>query len=153
MIRAGYSAKSANPDGSRMLANASVSQAIAEAQAKIAQSHGVTLDWLIERYKRIADADIRKFYDASGNLKPIHELDDACATAIAGIETATIGEGEGALVTVRKMKRWDPIKALDSLGRHLGMFAADNTKDLNVTLSLEMLITASEEPITIEQKG
>jgi phage terminase small subunit len=150
-VRAGYSVTSAHVTGSRLLSDAKISAAIAFAQAEIAKSHGVSMDWLIERYKRIADADTRKFYDENGNLKAIKDLDDASAYALAGVETdeTTV---EGRVVSrIRKIKRWDPIKALDSLGRHLGMFAADNSRDVNVNITLETLITASQEPVTIEQ--
>jgi phage terminase small subunit len=152
MIRAGYSAKSANKDGPRMLVHAGICEAIAIAQTEIAKSHGISMDWLIERYKRIADADTRKFYDEHGNLKAIKDLDDASAYALAGVETDETTVGGRVISRIRKIKRWDPIKALDSLGRHLGMFAADNSRDLNVNITLETLITASQEPVTIEQK-
>ena len=53
-IRAGYSPKSANPQGARLLANASIQKAIAEAQAARAERVRVTVDEVVSELRRIA---------------------------------------------------------------------------------------------------
>ena len=50
-IRAGYSARSAEVTASRLLSNAKVAAAVAEAQSKIAERNEVTQDWIIAELK------------------------------------------------------------------------------------------------------
>ena len=147
-IAAGYSAKGADVQGARVLGNVSVAAEIARRQSRVAAKAEVTVDWIIERYKRIADADIRRFYDENGNLKPIHELDDASAATLAGVETEEEYQDGAVVSRVRKIKRWDPTKALDSLARHLGMFI--DRQEVTHKHTLEVLVNASQEPVTIE---
>lgn len=74
---------------------------------------------------RIAHQDIRKFYNEEGSLIPIHQLDDDAAAVIAGMEVEelfdivkTRREQVGVL---RKIKRWDKLKALEMLAKHFGI--------------------------------
>src|SRR4051794_31695088 len=48
--------------------------------------HAVTVDQVVDEYRKLAFLDIRKIFDEEGNLRPIHELDDDTAAAIAGLE-------------------------------------------------------------------
>ena len=50
-IRAGYSAKTAEQQGSRLLSNAKVKAAITEGQARIAEKFEVTEDWLVGEFR------------------------------------------------------------------------------------------------------
>lgn len=116
--RAGYSPRTAARQGEYVVHFPHVAAEIARRMAARAKKAGITAEWVLERYRRIADADLRDLYDERGNLKPIREMPDELATAIAGIESE---HGVGA-TTVKKVRRWDAVKALDSLARHLGMF-------------------------------
>ena len=48
--------------------------------------HQVTADRVIAELAKLAFLDIRKAFDEEGKLKPIHEIDDDTAAAIAGLE-------------------------------------------------------------------
>ena len=80
---------------------------------------------IIGAYARIAFYDIRKFYDASGNLKKVPDLGDDQAGALAAFELEEQWEGsaeDGHEVLTKKIKLWDKLRALDSLGKHLVLF-------------------------------
>ncbi len=50
-IRAGYSEKTANEIGAQNLAKLSIAAAIAEGEAKFAEKHEITQDWLITEFQ------------------------------------------------------------------------------------------------------
>ena len=61
----------------------------------------ITADRVLKEIARPAFLDIRKAFNADGSLKPIHDLDDDTAAAIAGLEVSEI-RGEDGVSTVLK---------------------------------------------------
>lgn len=126
-IRAGYSAKTAEWIGPKLVTKSHVADAIqAEMEARSKRTL-ITADRVLAEYAKLAFLDPRKFYDDKGCLIPIHELPDDAAACIAGMDVSTerIGkdaDGEPEFATVRKIKLVDKKGALDSVARHLGMF-------------------------------
>lgn len=129
-IRAGYSKSSAKEIASENLTKPNIQQYLSNRQKELQEATGITQKRVLEEYAKIAFADIRDVYNEDGSLKNISELSDEAAAALAGIETDEIfeGYGEERIQTgiSKKIKRWDKVKALDSLGRHLGIFGKDN---------------------------
>ncbi|KAF5089802.1 Terminase small subunit [anaerobic digester metagenome] len=119
-IRAGYSEKTAYSIGAGLLHKASVAEAIAAAQAKREKRTEITQDKVVAELARIAFGNARDVMDwgPSGvTLKSSGELTDDQAASVAEVSETTTREG-GSL----KLKRHDKVKALELLGRHLGMF-------------------------------
>lgn len=115
-IRAGYSAKTADVQGPRLLGNVGVAAAIAKAQAKRSERTGITADRVLQELARIGFSDLRKAVSWSGGtveLKSSAELDDDTAAAVAEVGQTRDGV---------KIKLHDKQAALVSIGRHLGMF-------------------------------
>lgn len=131
--RAGYSELTAQVQGSRLLSNVMVAEAIAARQAAIADRLGVTQEKIVAELAKIAFADIRKAVrwgkspvdtksenaDPNGlgvypvELVPSETIDDDTAAAVS----------EGSLTqTGIKIKMHDKKSALVDLGKHLGMF-------------------------------
>lgn len=54
-IRAGYSPKTANEQGARLLANVSISRSVEVEQAKRAGKVGLDSEWVLRRLKEISD--------------------------------------------------------------------------------------------------
>lgn len=107
----------------RLVNNPVVQEAIFEGRKKIQIRTEITQDRVLAEYAKIAFADVRKFYDEEGNLRPVHLLDDETAGALAGIELDEIKDGEYNVVGVtKKIKITDKLGALNSIGKHLGMF-------------------------------
>jgi phage terminase small subunit len=91
-----------------------------------ARAASVTPERIIAEYARLAFQDSRKVFDDQGNLKPIHELDDDTAAAIAGIEQEEIYSGNGEareqIGRLKKIKLSDKRAALADLAKCMGMF-------------------------------
>lgn len=125
-IRAGYSKKTAKVQGCRLLTYAAVAKAIEAGRAVQAETAIVTREQVLRELKRIGMSDIRKLYDETGRLKKIADLDDDTAAAVASVEFEELFEGaEGERFEIGrtvKIKRFDKTKALETLGRHLGLW-------------------------------
>lgn len=94
-IRAGYSAKSAHSCGPRLLENAGVKEAIAVGQAALGKRCKVDADWVMRRLVRNAKR--------AAQIVPVRDRE--------GNETGTYTY-QGGVVN----------KALELIGKHLGMF-------------------------------
>ena len=121
-IRAGYSDKNASQIGTQLLGKTSVAERIQKALAERKQRTEITADMVLRELARIAFSDTRKLYNDDGSMKLPHELDDDTAASLAGVDTFE-ETSEGMVIGyTRKVKRWDKAKALELLGKHLGMF-------------------------------
>jgi phage terminase small subunit len=125
-IRAGFSARTANKIGAQLLAKPLVSKALEEALAARAARVQVKADDVLRELLRIATVDVRQAFDEHGNLKPVKDLPEDVARAIAGIDVDELWEGRGEdreqIGVTRKVKFWDKPRALELLGKHLKMF-------------------------------
>lgn len=133
-IRAGYSARTANEQAVRILADVSVQKRLTERMQARAERTEITQDRVLKELGRLAFLDIRKAFDATGNLKPVHELDDETAAAIAGLEVSEITAGEVTIGNLKKIKLSDKKGALELIGRHLRMW--NDKLDLNNNITV-----------------
>lgn len=126
-IRAGYSIKNAEFQAHCLLKNPKVKQAIELAMYEREQRTKVTQDRVIEELAKIAfinPTDVINEYDASLHNGATRE-DTA---AISSIRVRRIPSKDGMGIE-REIKLHDKIRALELLGKHLGLF---NDK-LNIT--------------------
>ncbi len=141
-IRAGYSPKTANEQGARLLANVSIAEAIREARDKRQQRTEITQDRVLQEYARLAFCDPRRLFNADGSPKPIEELDDDTAAALAGLEVREEFEGKGQERTLagytKKYKLANKLGALDSLAKHMGLFDAKEEDSEDETIKIEI---------------
>ena len=93
-VRAGYSAKTANVTGFKLLVNPSIAPRIAEMQAEGAQRAELSADWVLQELK--------------GNHKQARENDE-------------LGHSN---------------KALELIGKHIGMFIDKQELNSNVTVEI-----------------
>ena len=128
--------ETANAASSRMLRNVKVQEYISKKQQEIEKRTEVTQDMVIKELAKIAFLDIRKLYTENGQLKNISDIDSNTAGAISSLETLEEYEGYGddreKIGDTQKVKLLDKTKALELLGRHLGMFKEKVTIDGNV---------------------
>lgn len=102
-----------------------------EVGAEIAKELGLDLKSVLAEYKKLGFYDIRTAFTVDGGLKPIREMDDNIAGAIAGIESYDEKERETGEVlgTIRKIKLPEKKGALDSISKILG-YNSSNALDL-----------------------
>lgn len=124
-IRAGYSVDSAGSIAHENLMKPEIQEYLTIRQSELITETGITQRRVLEEYAKIAFSDIRKYYQVDGGLKNIRELDDDSAAALAGVdvyEERTGQEDVEAIGVTKKIKMHDKLRALDALGKHLGMF-------------------------------
>lgn len=123
-IRAGYSTKSAASQGERLLRNADVRSEVEAGQARLAERVGITAERVLLERARIAFFDPRKLLDRDGNPRPLHELDDDTAAAIAGLDVMQILGGDATpsvMSIVKKYKLAAKDTSLAALEKYLGL--------------------------------
>ncbi len=140
-IRAGYSAKTAEQQGSRLLGFAEVRKAVDEAMQRRAERTEVKAEDILRELLRLAMVDVGKAFDAEGKLLPLHEMPEDVRRAIAGVETTTITRDDGPVTVLTKVKWWDKVRGLELLGKHLGLYLERHQHD--VGQNLEQLLLAA----------
>lgn len=122
-IRAGYSRRTAEQQGPRLLGNAGVATAIQSGQAKKLDSLEFDAQRILQELGRLALVDMRSFFDEFGNFKAIKDLTPAQGAALASFEVIKKNAvaGDGAVDVIHKFKVWDKTKALDTLAKHFGL--------------------------------
>ncbi|MDN7179079.1 terminase small subunit [Caballeronia sp. SEWSISQ10-4 2] len=123
--RAGYSDARANVAGAELMAMPHVQKAIQEGMRERNARVQITQDRVLQEVARLAFFDIRKLMNDDGSAKPINELDDDTAAAIAGLdlleEFAGSGEERVQIGWTKKFKITDKKGSLELLMRHMGM--------------------------------
>jgi phage terminase small subunit len=125
-IRAGYSVRTAEVQGPRLLSNARVRNAIQVAMDARSERTEITADRVLTELAKIGFSDIRRAVrwggssegETEGAASVLHlvdsaELDDNTAAAVAEVTQTAQG---------LRLKLHDKRAALVDIGRHLGMF-------------------------------
>lgn len=124
----------ARTNGSKLLTNTNIQEYISKKQEEIEKRTEVTQDMVIKELAKIAFLDIRKLYTENGQLRNVADIDDDTAGAISSLETLEEYNGYGddreKIGDTQKVKLLDKTKALELLGRHLGIF--NDKLDVNV---------------------
>lgn len=130
--------ETASAAGSRLLGNVKVQEYISEKQKEIEKRTEVTQDMIIKELAKIAFLDIRNLYTENGQLKNVADMDDNTAGAISSLETLEEYDGYGddreKIGDTQKVKLLDKTRALELLGKHLGMFKETN---ININTNYE----------------
>lgn len=143
-IRAGYSEKTAEVQGSRLLGYVKVAAAIREKLEKRASKLEITAERLDQEAARIAFFDIRKLYREDGSLKPVSELDEDTARALSGLDVQVVGSEEKGYSTVLKYKTASKEKGLELLCRRLGLLK-ENVTQVAVSNKVIVIHTAEKD--------
>ena len=140
--RAGYSEKTAYSQGQRLLKHAEIQKRIEQLRAESVERLELTRDEVIAQYRRLGFSDPRKLYDAYGQIKPIHELDDDTAAAVQSIEVemrqvdgldeppvpvlkVRMADRKGALDSIMKAQGWNMPDKMEHTGKNGGPIEHD----------------------------
>lgn len=137
-IRTGYSAKTADVQGSRLLANVKVQQAISVAMAERSKRTGVNQDRVVLELAKMAFVKMTDVVDSNGRIKTDASDDDL--SCIESVKYKSSDTDTGSSVE-REVKIASKIKSLELLGKHLGMW---NDK-LDVTIAQPIVITGEAD--------
>jgi phage terminase small subunit len=133
-IRAGYSVKNAGKIGSELLQKTRIKNAIDKAMAERSRRTGINQDRVLRELAKVAfvnATDVINMDEAT--IKGEANREDTAAIASVKVKTIPTEAGE---ITEREVKVYDKIKALELLGKHLGMF----TDRLNVNAEMAVKI-------------
>ena len=114
-IRAGYSPKTAMEQGYQLLQKTSVQEAIAESMAERSRRTGINQDRIVQELARIAFVKITDVVDSDGEINTNASDDD-----LACIESYKVEDSDSS--SKREVKLASKIKALELLGKHVGMW-------------------------------
>lgn len=141
-IRAGYSVKTAYSMGQRLLKNVEFQKYLQERMKKREKRTEITQDMVIQELAAIGFAKATDYAAIEGPLvtiKPTASLTEEQAKAIAGIEQGNFGI---------KVKLCDKVKALELLGKHMGMFVDKSlvaTVDPETLAEVESLVLSNDK--------
>lgn len=127
-IRAGYSPKTADRQGARMLGFVGVSDAINKALADRSKRNVVDQNRILEELAAIAFSDITgivRFENGKMIIEETANLTDNQRRAILEMSESITDSGK-----TRKVKLHDKLRALEMLGKHLSMFR--DRMDINI---------------------
>lgn len=120
-IKAGYSEKTATAIANQTLTKLYIQEYIQKIMKKREERTEITADMVVKELAKLAFSDTRKLYDENRLMLP-YELDDDTAATISSFKTRREGDAEEGFYEVEEYKRYDKAKALELLGRHLGIF-------------------------------
>lgn len=133
-IRAGYSPETATVIGCENLKKPNIKSEIDRALAIRSRRTGVNQDRVIRELAKIAFVDASDVINMdAATVKGDANRDDT--SAIASVKVKTIPMEDGNIVE-REVKLYDKLKALELLGKHLGMFT--DKIDLTAPISIEI---------------
>lgn len=132
-IRAGYSEKTANEQGARLLANVSVKNEINRRCKEISNEYPLLRKKIVDRLQKIAFSDIKDMLSFK-TVKTVVGVEDG--EPVIGYKTVIdlkdSNEVDGALISEVqetrdgfKFKRVDSMKALELLGKYTGLENAE----------------------------
>lgn len=129
--RAGYSPKSAVITASQLLAKPHIRQQIDKVMAERSERTKITADQVVRELARVAFGNTKQIVSWNSKdgivLRDSSELSEDEAAAVASVEETKTG---------LKVKQHDKVRALEALGRHLGIFEKDNKQKTPVILQL-----------------
>lgn len=156
-IRAGYTAKYANTNAAKLLQNTTIAEYIAQRKAERVQRTEITQDMVLRElaniafsnaadYAAVVEKDVVltgengtaiKVYDEDGNPVKYKTVEPVLTSELTE-------DQKRALSVIKKgrdgfeVKPYDKVKALELLGKHLGMWTdkleLDADMDLNITV-------------------
>lgn len=149
-ISAGYSASSAEVEGSRLLRNAKVAAAVAKKTEKHMAQLDYGVDKTLEYIARMAFFDPKDLFEDDGSLKQIKDIPEEARTVIAGLEVSEIcdaatGEQKHAIGLLKKVKLSDRKAALDMLMRYHSLYK--DKVEVNVSEELASALSNARKRI------
>lgn len=134
-IRAGYSPKTAEQAASRMLSFVKVQEAIEKALAERSRRTGINQDRVVQELAKIAFVKITDIVNDDCEIIP--DADEADLAAIESIKVKTIPTKSGEAGVEREVKLSSKLKALELLGKHLGMWNDKLDVNMNIPVIFE----------------
>jgi len=126
-IRAGYSEKTAAAIGAENLTKPNIQEFIRGLQKELSERTKITAEMVIQELAKIGFSDIKNYFEGDQKQRDITRLDNKLTAAVSQIKV-TETEWEGGRKVVKEFKLHDKVRALEDIGKHLGVFEKDNSQ-------------------------
>lgn len=139
----------ARTNASRLLTNANIKGYIEQKQQEISERTQITQDKVINELAKIGFFNIKNIYNENGTLKQITKMEDEVSSVISSVKTLQRAgamkievnpNGKDKDIPIEhipeqtiEFKMNDKVKALELLGKHLGMFKEKIDLNANIT--------------------
>lgn len=122
-IRAGYSPKTAEQQGFRLLRNAEIASAVAAGKTHQLERADLAATRVLEELRRLVFSNVQDLFDEQGNLRPIRSLTREQAACIASLEVIkkNAEAGDGHIDVVHKIRVWDKTRTLEMAMKHFAL--------------------------------
>ena len=138
-IRAGYSTSAAKEIGSENLTKPNIKEAIEKRLAERSKRTGINQDRIVLELAKIALMKMTDIVDPeTGEIR--YDATDEDLACIESIKVKTIPTKSG-MGTEREVKMASKMKAIELLGKHLGMWS----DKLDLTVQLPIVISGEDE--------
>lgn len=136
-IRAGYAAKSINTArlcnviGTQNLVNVGIKAEIERLKAEMSEKTGIQAEEVVLELAKVALSNIEDFAVIDKKKVKFNDFKDLSRSQLAAVES--IGSTKEGKIT---LKLHSKLNALDQLGKHLGIFEADNAQKGDKTINI-----------------
>ena len=141
-IRAGYSEKTARSQGSRLLTNVDIQNAIQEAKAERQERTKIDADYVLRRLVEIDQMDVLDIMDDQMKIRPVNEWPKVWRQYVVNLENLELSDGEGCF---KKIKWPDKVKNLELLGKHVSVGAFKDRIEHSGQLEIQSLSDLMDE--------
>lgn len=155
-IRAGYSEKTAAATAARLLRNVNIQNEISRRQKDLQRRTEVTQERVVKELARIAFANIADYVHVETQTRTKDDGTETTYQIVMLSETEDLSADQrAALAAVKQsvngveIKLHDKIKALELLGRHIGLF----TDKLEVKGAIDIASVLSEARERVRNRG
>lgn len=150
-MRSGYSEKTAKSQGQRLLTNVDIQREIQKRMKDREKRTEVTQDMVIKELASIAFSDLADYIEivedtGAIRAKSFNEMAEGKSRALQSIKEDRVikEDAKGEQITVYdkiNFKLYDKVRALELLGKHLGMFVEkiEHSGSIKTTLSISDL--------------
>lgn len=138
---AGFAKHSARVRASILLRRPEVAARVRELELNLLSKADITAERVMLELGRVAFSDPRKLVDATGRVRPIHELDDDAAASLAAFEvdavTTTVKGGKkSTTVHTAKVRRYEKTPALGILAQHFKLIGTNIDETVSAALAV-----------------
>lgn len=155
-IRAGYKEKYAHTNANKLLQNTTIQQYISERKADRVERTEITQDMVLKELANIAFSNAADYasviekqamVDVEGNMIPMYDADGnpVMYRTVEPVLTEDLTEEQKRALSVIKkgrdgfeIKPYDKVKALELLGKHLGMWTDKVEMDVDMDLNINI---------------
>lgn len=110
-----------------ILKRKAVREVVEAKRAELAERFAVTLPNVLQELAAIAHFDLAECYDPdTGEALPPHRLPRHVSRALSRVEVVERTGPDGTVTRASRYTPHDKVKALDALGKHLGLYQADH---------------------------